>query len=752
MSRSDGRVIRRGFALPPRLARVVARALIVPTGVALAGLGVAQLTHTLLGWSDLVVNRGLGVGAVVALATYQLVPVLAQVLPFAMLIGVLVGLGHLRATHELLAIETLGVSGRRLWVPVAAVAALVTGLSLALSLWGAPAARSAQLRELGAILARHPGATLTAGTVHTFGDHRITAREVSPSGDELRGVVLWSPELGETLFSERATLAHAPDGGIDLELEDATVLLGPSEGSGLIRAGVFRTRLSLVQDRSDPRDRLPLTSFGELRALASGPPSDEVSKGVALDRLIAAEIHRRFALPLAALLLALTAIPLALSGHGATPTAGAVLGLLLTVGYYGLTQLSNGLLADAAIPTALVVWLPNGVLALTGLALLARRRMSTLVRGRGGGASLGWSGWSLLPGGRILPRYVAGTFLQLSLVCFLALLVGYLLVDVLERLDWFARYQATALEALRYYGARTPKLASRVGPLALLAAASLTVSALAQHGELLAMQACGVSRWRALAPISLVALIAGAAYFLVTDAVIPRSEALADRLKATEIKGDRAAPNPTSHFVWYRVGGSLLQASEMSPDQRVATGVTIYELDERDFPKSRIDASSARYRGHGEWELTGFKRYDISTQGFSESTGAPVLQLGGQVDEVDPSHLDVRDLARQIRHARAGGFDTTAFEVELQRRLAAPFACLLLPWIALGAAFSGGAARSASRNLVIAAVLAVGFDLAGDLSRSLGYGHRVSPAVAAWAPTVGLLAIGGLLARRALRW
>ena len=215
----------------------VARSLLAPTGIVLLGLSLAFLTQSMTHWSNWVVNRGLGAEAVFLLAFYQIVPALAQVLPFSVLIGVLVALGNLRANNEVLALESLGVSGRHLWLPVAAFALAVTLLSSCLALWGAPAARQGQAHAMERLMASHPGATFTAGTVQSFGDHRILAREVSASGDTLRGVVLWSPELGETLFSEQAQVTPDGSGNIDLQLEDATMLLSPADGGGQIEVG-----------------------------------------------------------------------------------------------------------------------------------------------------------------------------------------------------------------------------------------------------------------------------------------------------------------------------------------------------------------------------------------------------------------------------------------------------------------------------------------------------------------------------------
>jgi len=735
-----------GLRLGSALQRYVVRNLALPAAVALLGLGAAYLTRSLLEWSDLLVNRGLGAGAVAVLALHQLVPVLSQVLPFATLIGILAGLGHLRSTGELLAVEASGISLRRLAGPATRFAGALAAVGLVLSLWLAPASRTQRTEALFRMLAEHPGATLTAGVVHEFGDQRLTAREVSSRGDALRGVVLWSPELGETLFAERASVAPDRAGGIELRLHEATALLGPAQGGGQIEVGSFHTVLSLADGGlGDPEDSLAALMPGELLRRAAGPEPAEA-------RLARAELHRRIALPLAGVILALAAVPLALSGRSSSRATGAVLGLLLTVVYYGLTQLGNGLLRDPHVPVELAIWLPDLVVAAGAGISLSISTASSGLRGSGPRRTpLRGTAVPLAPRGRfILARYVAGVFVQMACVCFAGLFVGYLLVDVLERLEWFARHRSTGFEAARFYFARAPLLMSRVGPLSLLAAASLTISQLERRGELVAMQACGMSALRSLAPISAVALLVAPVYFFVTDAVVPRSNALADHLKTTEIKSDDPGQEG-ARFVWYRSGGNLLQVDRMDRGRGVASDVTIYELDDRGFPKSRVDAREARELGGGEWELIDPRRVEISGFGVSKVEAATRIRLGNDLSELDPMHLGVRSLAREIQRARSDGYGTAMFEVDLQARLAAPFACVLLPWIAIATAIGGRTGRSASRSLMLAVILAVGFQLVGDVSLSLGYGERVSPAVAAWGPTSLLALLAAGLAWRASR-
>ena len=96
----------------------VIQELVFPTTIALAGLTVLVLTRDLLGLSDLIINRDFGVATVPWIAFSKVVPLAARILPFAVLIGALVGIGRLRADREVLAMEAAGVSSRLLVGPV----------------------------------------------------------------------------------------------------------------------------------------------------------------------------------------------------------------------------------------------------------------------------------------------------------------------------------------------------------------------------------------------------------------------------------------------------------------------------------------------------------------------------------------------------------------------------------------------------------------------------------------------------------
>jgi lipopolysaccharide export system permease protein len=741
-----------GRRLGRTLSRYVMRELAWPTLLALGTLTTLVLTKDLLGFSDLVINRGFGATAVAWIAAYELIPLITRTLPFAVLIGALAALGRLRADQEILSIEAAGISGHRLLGPVLRVAAVATLAGLFLSLVAAPwATRSleAALRQMAAV---NPGMSLRPGVVHEFDGAKLAAREVSARGDQLRGVLLWVPDLGHTIFAERGTITPQGDGSASLLLQDVEMLTRPGREAATMRFATFSTVLRAAQKSAPaPNTRkvsagLPL---GELIALVQ---AGEAQTNEA--RYARVELHRRVAAPAASLVFSLLAVPLALRSRRASRAAGMVTGLAVTAVYYGLLQLGEGLVQWAVVGAGLGVWLPNLVVAVAAAGLLARERLRAAWYARVGEWRLpgrrGRRAGSVPPPRQyLLQRYILRQYLQLFCASFALLLAGYLVIDVLERLDWFARHQATGLAAVRFYGARIPLLASRVVPMALLLATALTVSLFSAHKELIAMRACGIPATRMLSSMLLVCGLVAPLYFALNELVVPRTNAAADRLKAAEIKKRDPGAAHVRMAIWYSSGTRVLQAAELDATLGEAQGLAIYELSPDGLPLSRTDARRARHVGSGMWALTDPVRVEISDRGLREVPAPSFVRLGeAQNATVDPAHVGAWRLLHLIREADAQGYDPATYRVDLQAKLAAPFACLLLPAVALLFAAHGPPFPGPAVTILVSVGLGVGYVLLTGVGASLGYGGVLSPAAAGWAPPALLIALVMFLAPR----
>lgn len=732
------------------LIRYVAEELLFPVFFAFLGLTLLILTKDLLSFSDLVINRGFGVGTVSLIALYEIVPLAAHTLPFAVLVGSLIGLGRLRADHEILAIEAAGVSGRKLIIPVLCLAALTTMAGLVLNLFAAPWASRSLAAALLHMARENPGLSLRSGTVHDFNGIKLSVREVSARGDQLRGVLLWIPEHGQTLFAERGELTTSENDIMQLVLHDGVMLVSPQNEEEETH---FATFWQTLRDDRIPRrreeDQLLGASLSELSALSRAGANKQ---NLAWRAWI--ELHRRFSYPAASLFFGLLAVPLALTSHRFSRAAGGVTGFLVTILYYGLMQLGDGLVLAGVVDAWIGVWLPNVTMGGLALILLEQNRFRWVRRSNLHSPTTSEEAVRqtfCLPRLHryLLQRYVAYHYILMLVLSFTVLLVGYLLVDVLERLQWFARYQAEMGEVLRFYSARLPLLVSQIVPMSLLLATALTVSSLSIHHELIGMRACGVSVARVLIPILLIATAAAPVYFSFNEYILPRTNTLAEQIKEREIKGRVPRDGPLVTMIWYRMGTRVAQVSQLDPKLGEAQELSIYDLGTNGLPISRTDARAATYLGNGMWKLANPVRVEISDHGLRQVPASLQMQLGEAPNQaLDTKQLGAWELARQIHDTEVNGYRATPYRVDLHVKLATPFSCILLPAVALIYAIGGPPFPGPAQTILMSTILGIGYILLTGVFASIGYGGFLPPILAGWTPALSLVVLIGLLARR----
>jgi lipopolysaccharide export system permease protein len=593
--------------------------------------------------------------------------------------------------------------------------------------------------------------------VTRFGDWRIEAREANARGDRLSGILLWLPDVGQTIFARHARIDTREDGVRVISVQDGRVILSAKNGPKTITFAELSTNLpQSSEDLRSAEDKLSGLSLAELseRARTFVPISKRQLSRAAI------EFHRRFSMPLATLIFGMLAVPIFLFRTNFSRAAGGVLGLLCTIFYYGLIQLGEGLAQSDLIGVVAAVWLPNAVLLLLAVVLLLRARRKGVL-GHSFDRPQHRKSRLANPKSRErrprrypLPRYIAGRFIRLATLSFAILLVAYLLIDIMDRLAWFSQYRATGLEVMHFYSARVVLLASRVIPMSLLVATALTVSLLAVEGELIGMRACGIPAPTALLPVLFISTLVVPADAILNNVLVPRANALADELKRSEIKGSFAQQQEQrlKDAVWYRLGNKILEADRFDPDSGSALDLSIFEIGEDRLPVQRIDASSARHVGNGWWLLEDPVRIDIS-DGKVQTMPAPnFVNLGEALPaEVDTMHLSVGDLLGLIAEAERDHVDPRPLRVDYHVKLAQPMACIVLPALLLFFAVGGPPFPGPAQTLLLSAVVGIGYILLTGVSRSLGYGGAMPPAIGGWGPILLFLVIATFFGLRLWR-
>jgi LPS export ABC transporter permease LptG len=741
-----------------KLSRYLVSEMWLPALFATAAFGLVVLLTDLLGYADLIVNRGLDVGEVARIAGLQLIPTLARTLPFAVLVGTLVGLGRLAADRELLALEASGFSPRQLAYPGLLFTLAATGVSLYLSVFLSPDSQAAVRDRMLELTRDRPGLSLRAGMTSDLDGWRIEAREVDEAGEKLKGVLVYMPNLDETIFSKRGTIVDAgatprktpaketteaasPARSRQIVLEDGLILFNFEDRASLLRFERLEARLPTISPGKDvPVDVATTLPFRQLLDIAREEGNNE--RG----RWYAGEAHRRIALGAAALPFGLLAMGLALGRRDLSRSTGTLMGIAGAIAYYALVQLSEGLLRSESTPVAVAIWTPNIVMTTvaTTLIVLAGRHASESDRSSGRGNRTLFERLGIARAGiRVkrfaLPRYVAGQFLQMAAVCVAGLVIAYLIIDVFDNLKWFNRYGADSDEIVRYYVARLPVLAARVIPMALLIAVALTISLLGANGELLGMRACGIPILRILAPVWILCALAVPADHLLANELVPRSSERAQKIKREEIKNQAATPREARERVWYRVGKKIHEMERLDLRSGFASSVTLYELGKDGVPVLRTDAIDARYVSDGNWLLDEPRSVALDEQGRLSRLSKPsrVVQFGDEAPtEIETTDLTPAELRAKIADPDLEGPLALAYRTDLQIKLAAPLACLLLPLIALFFSATGPPFPRPVQTLIASAIIAVAHAFSTSFAGSMGHGGTLPPWLAGWGPSI----------------
>ncbi len=267
----------RGGRIGFTLFRYVVRHTLRPALLAFAGLTTALFAKDMLGFSNLLLNQGFQLETIAKILLFKWIPLASQCAPFAVAIGLFVGLGRLSGTLEVVAMESCGIAPRRLTLPVSFAALLGTLVSLALSVGAVPWSARGLSAELARVAQDNPAVALQPGTTLDFGGWKLEAREVSASGRDLRGVLLFVPSVGDTIFAESGEVRTEGEGANAVSLlflETGAVLRRAGQGVERVQFDRLRTQLPRAEAALDDDIANPLRAMSS--AELAGKASDAI--------------------------------------------------------------------------------------------------------------------------------------------------------------------------------------------------------------------------------------------------------------------------------------------------------------------------------------------------------------------------------------------------------------------------------------------------------------------------------------------
>jgi lipopolysaccharide export system permease protein len=776
--------------------RYILRELVVPFGLGGALFTFFLLIDRIYHLADLVIARGIPFTLVLHLLVLMLPSFLTHTLSMALLVAVLLAGGRLAGDLEIIAFKAAGVSVLRLFRPVFFAAIGIAALTAWFTLTVNPLANDWFKDQLFRIFQSHAVSGLQPRVFNdTFGDVIIYVEEVSASQMALRGVLVSDerdPQLSRVITArEGRVLTDDVNRRITLRLingavNEADVL--PSDpasppdgvkgvrGSGAASADRYRYTAFSLYDMS-------LSLSSPLRNARVDKPEKDMGLNALRQRIreLAAdqhgrmpyevELHKRFALPVAALVFALVAFPLAVRSHrvGRSVALAGSLGILVC--YYVLLTSLEGAALRLAMPAWAAIWAPNAVFLLVGLLLL----IATVYEWQP--PRVRWAWHALSAGARfvssrarrtgveatststasthILDRYLIREFVVLFAIGVTVAATLFVVVDLLQTLDRYLRVKPSFVYIVEHFIVRLPPALYDGLPVVMLVATVFLFLTLSRFHELTAMKAAGISLYRVSAPILLLGLSVAVSALLFQELFLPRLRELGEEVDRVKIRGELPRPLQSRQRMWLRSSDTRFFRIElMNPQTSDLYGVTVLEVDKTFRLLDRFDARQAHWTPDG-WEISDGAYRELRADGSVDTTPFALtsVELSEDIGEFtkfqkrgeDMSYWELREYIAKLQ---AAGFQVKGYLVDLYSKLSFPLVNLVM--VLVGIPFSLQSPRSGRVfGIGLAIAIMAGYLVVHYVALSFARADLLPPFVAAWAANVIFFGIGVSLFLRA---
>lgn len=343
----------------------------------------------------------------------------------------------------------------------------------------------------------------------------------------------------------------------------------------------------------------------------------------------------------------------------------------------------------------------------------------------------------------ILDRYLLRTVARSSVMVMLVLLALSGFVNLADQLEDVGVGKFDTVDAFFMVLFLWPQHAFEMFPMAVLMGAMFGLGALANHSELIAIRAAGVSLSRLAWATVMAGIVMAAVAAVIGEFVVPPAERFAQTYK-TELMQEKPAISRLAG-AWFRDGPRIVNILQVQGQTRLL-GVYTYEFE----PDGRLlavgRAPTAELAGDDALLLKDYALTIVEGDVASvERVGERLIatELAADLLEssvIEPESMTAGSLLEYVRYLQDNDLQSVRYELAFWSRIANVTAVALMSLLALPFVF--GTLRSGSQGvrLLIGVLVGVIFFLAGGAMADSATVYGVPAVAAAWIPVALLLA------------
>lgn len=359
---------------------------------------------------------------------------------------------------------------------------------------------------------------------------------------------------------------------------------------------------------------------------------------------------------------------------------------------------------------------------------------------------------------KILHRYLLNHFMGPFIFCLLTFILIYISFDLVNNLNEMVESRLDLLVLIPYYLNLVPFMFVQTAPMAILVAIMYSLGIFNKNNELLAMRSSGISLLHILMPFIMAGLLISVAVFVVNDKVVPVSTMTSAKIKDEKIEKARLSKKIKKHvelelenIAFHGKKNRIIYARRYFVYQQRIVELIIYNQDKEQDVTSKITAAEVQWENN-RWHGKNVVFFSLDKRG--RIVGEPEFNEDAYID-VQETPIDFRQRQNQTEFMSyeelkkyigylsfVGGSTVRKLEVDLNQKLAFPFASLIVILVASPFAFRTSRKSGVIMGICMSVAMVACYYVIMSMSLAFGKAGFISPALSTWIPNIIFAAAG----------
>jgi lipopolysaccharide export system permease protein len=351
---------------------------------------------------------------------------------------------------------------------------------------------------------------------------------------------------------------------------------------------------------------------------------------------------------------------------------------------------------------------------------------------------------------KLIDRYIIKQFVSHFLFALLAIILVFIIIDLMENVDGFIDRGASIGIVIMYYVYFIPEMIKSMIPVAMLLSSLFTTGKLSNQNELVAMKAGGVSLYRFMLPFIGIGIVVTALSVYFNGWIVPLANKEKIQIERIHLSKE-SAPGGQYNIYIQDSPVRFLSLGYFDDSNNSVSRVSIQEFSDTNFSlmSRRYDAARMEWNADARvWTLHRgtLREFTGTREAMIEFANLPMPELRfnpGDIarKQLQPDEMHYYELRDFIAVQRQAGQQTARWEVDFHSKVAFPFASLIV--IFFGVPFSAQKRRGGLALQFAVGVLITFLYMAFmAISETLGYSGQYNTMLMAWLPNIIFFAAG----------